>query len=135
MLNNKFSKRFKAFLSIRVCEDEDCGMYFSTVKSLTEHKRVCVARRRRMTGFGRKRGKGASARDTSLLDMMVIDAVIEEEGEEEASKVDELEVPEETENILDLEESETNPTVGAPSGGIEIIMDLREWLKSPWSSD
>ena len=54
---------------------------------------------------------------------------------EEASKVDELEVPNEAENILDLEESETNPTVGAPSGGIEIIMDLREWLKSPWSSD
>ena len=66
-------------------------MYFSTVKSLTEHKRVCLARRRRLTGFGRKRGKGAAARDSLLLDMMVIDAVVEEE-EEEASNVVELDV-------------------------------------------
>ena len=33
---------------------------------------------------------------------------------------------------VDLEETETNPTVVVPSGGVEIIMDLREWLKSPW---
>ena len=32
----------------------------------------------------------------------------------------------------DLEESEANPSVVVPSGGVEVIMDLREWLKCPW---
>ena len=111
-------------------------MYFSTIKSLTEHKRVCLVRSRRLTGPGRKRGQGAAAKNSSVFDMMITDEVVEDmEEEEEAVIVDGLEVSDETENILDLEESETNPMVSAPSGGIEIIMDLREWLKSPWSSD
>ena len=108
-------------------------MYFSTIKSLTEHKRVCLVRSRRLTGPGRKRGQGAAA---SVFDMMITDEVVEDmEEEEETVIVDGLEVSDETENILDLEESETNPMVSAPSGGIDIIMDLREWLKYPWSSD
>lgn len=89
-----------------------------------------------MTGPGRKRGQGAAAKNSSVFDMMITDEVVENmEEEEEAVIVDDLEVSDETDNILDLEESETNPMVSAPSGGIEIIMDLREWLKSPWSSD
>jgi hypothetical protein len=110
-------------------------MYFSTIKSLTEHKRVCLARSRRLTGPGRKRGQGAAAKNSSVFDMMITDEVVEDMEEEEAVIVDDLEVSDETDNILDLEESETNPMVSAPSGGIEIIMDLREWLKSHWSSD
>ena len=110
-------------------------MYFYTIKSLTEHKRVCLARSRRLTGPGRKRGQGAAAKNSSVFDMMITDEVVEDMEEEEAVIVDDLEVSDETDNILDLEESETNPMVSAPSGGIEIIMDLREWLKSPWSSD
>ena len=31
----------------------------------------------------------------------------------------------------DLEESEANPLVVVPSGGVEVIMDLKEWLRSP----
>ena len=110
-------------------------MYFYTIKSLTEHKRVCLARSRRLTGPGRKRGQGAAAKNSSVFDMMITDEVVEDMEEEEAVIVDDLEVSDETDNILDLEESETNPMVSAPSGGIEIIMDLREWLKSPWSSE
>ena len=88
-----------------------------------------------MTGPGRKRGQGAAAKNSSVFDMMITDEVVEDMEEEEAVIVDDLEVSDETDNILDLEESETNPMVSAPSGGIEIIMGLREWLKSPWSSD
>ena len=88
-----------------------------------------------MTGPGRKRGQGAAAKNSSVFDMMITDEVVEDMEEEEAVIVDDLEVSDETDNILDLDESETNPMVSAPSGGIEIIMDLREWLKSPWSSD
>ena len=88
-----------------------------------------------MTGPGRKRGQGAAAKNSSVFDMMITDEVVEDMEEEEAVIVDDLEVSDETDNILDLEESETNPMVSVPSGGIEIIMDLREWIKSPWSSD
>ena len=73
-------------------------MYFSTIKSLTEHKRVCLVRSRRLTGPGRKRGQGAAA---SVFDMMITDEVVEDmEEEEETVIVDGLEVSDETENIF-----------------------------------
>ena len=56
-------------------------------------------------------------------------------AEEEADSAEDLDVSDEKEDAVDLEESEINPMVSVPSGGIEIIRDLREWLKSPWSTD
>ena len=69
---------------------------------------------------------------------MIDDEFVEDDDmvvEEEADSAEDYDVSDEKEDAVDLEESETNPTVSVPSGGIEIIMDLREWLKSPWSTD
>ena len=112
-------------------------MYFSTVKSLTEHKRVCLAKNRRLTGPGRSRGNGHASRIRTLSDMIDDEFVDEDDmvAEEEAGSAEDLDVRDEKEDAVDLEESETNPMVSVPSGGIEIIRDLREWLKSPWSTD
>ena len=66
-------------------------MYFSTIKSLTDHTRVGLVRSRRLNGLGRKRGQGAAARNSSVFDMMITDEVVENmEEEEEAVIVDDL---------------------------------------------
>ena len=88
--------------------------------------------------MGRKRGKGTKNRAVAadFIDDMEASTdsveVVDEFYEEEEETTDLSEAAQNDLEVFDLEESEANPSVMAPSGGFEVIMDLREWLKCPW---
>ena len=87
----------------RICRV--CHQYFSVQLSLKEHKRICKKARN----------------------------ILEEDEEDTAQEVGEEQVL--VENIQDeLELVELRPLMSMTQrGGIEKIVNLKEWMKSPWS--
>lgn len=97
----------------RICVK--CFKYHASVKSLNVHKKVCSS--------GRK--KKAVAIDESS------------ESEDEYRDVNSNEVSHEEEPDLDEHAQEADlvserPTFCVAFSGVEQILDLKEWLKSPW---
>ena len=91
----------------RVCKK--CKMYFSTVKSLQIHRKECKVK--------------APTKSNEFLD-----SSDSSDTEDENNNCDDVSSEEE-----DLEVEE-RPKVSVPGkGGIEVILDLKQWLKSPWS--
>ena len=88
----------------RICKV--CGQYFAVQISLKEHKRICKKPRR-------------ATRNN------------EETVNQEAVREEEVLV-EEVQDELEL--VELRPLISIPQrGGIERIISLKEWLKSPWT--
>ena len=80
--------------------------YHATVKSLNAHKKVCLDKK-----SGRKQGHQA----TLLIDGESSDEEFESENEQ-------------------FEANSKRPkfSVAMPDSFVEKILDLKEWLKSPW---
>ena len=87
--------------------------------------------------MGKKRGKGSKNRAVALdfiddMEASTGNVEVVDEFHDEEETTDLTEAAQNDLEVFDLEESEVNPSVIVPSGGIEVIMDLREWLKCPW---
>ena len=85
------------YVICRICPGRDCSQYFSSIKSLTQHKRICSAPRVRK----RKQQQ--------------VEQQVEEQQQPHT-----------------LEEFGFEVLEGFQSQGVEIIINLREWLKNPW---
>ena len=102
----------------RVCRS--CGKYFALQISLKEHKLVC--KKKRMVD----RAGPAPKRLNLLASLDLTDEFFQEEEEEEEENLQES-----VEEIL--ETSTLRPVISVPAvGGIETILNLKEWLKSPY---
>ena len=88
----------------RICKV--CSQYFAVQLSLKEHKRIC------------KKPRKAAANNEETVKQEAV-------GEEEV-------LVEEVEDELEL--VELRPLISIPQrGGVEKILSLKEWLKSPWT--
>ena len=88
----------------RICKV--CSQYFAVQLSLKEHKRIC------------KKPRKAAANNEEIANQEAV-------GEEEV-------LVEEVEDELEL--VELRPLISIPQrGGVEKILSLKEWLKSPWT--
>ena len=72
---------------------------------------------------------GHSSRVTEYFDTLE-DEFMNEWADEEEEETNALE----EDGVVDLEETEALPLTSVTQGGVEIIMDLREWLKTPWDT-
>ena len=98
----------------RVCRS--CGKYFALQISLKEHKLVC--KKKRMVDTAGP----ASKRLNLLASLDLSDEFFQEEEEENLQEL--------VEEIL--ETSTLRSVISVPAvGGIETILNLREWLKTP----
>ena len=89
---------------------------------------MCKKRKAITLKINRKRAAGN--KDQAAADFLDDN---EPTSEEEVGEAEEL--AEATQSDLegfDMEESEINPSVKVPSRGVEIIMDLNDWLRTPW---
>ena len=88
----------------RICKV--CSQYFAVQLSLKEHKRIC------------KKPRKATENDVETANQEAV-------GEEEVL----------VEEVQDEQELvELRPLISIPQrGGIERIISLKEWLKSPWT--
>ena len=100
----------------RVCKI--CGQYFSLKLSLKEHKQVGHKRSRDEDGPHAKEGIS-----NEVLDEFLAEAEDEERRQENLEdSVDDI-----------LEQQSMRPLISVPAaGGIETIVNLKEWLKSPY---
>ena len=106
----------------RVCKS--CGKYFALKLSLIEHRRFCKRKRSQSDEGGNSKKRGRNL--ISALEVVPDEFCEElEEEEEEENLEDSVED--------DLEVNGLRPVISVPaSGGVETIVNLREWLKSPY---
>ena len=130
-----------------------CGMYFSAVKSLAQqHRKICKKpRKKRGTGANRAAPARKKVAPSISIDIEYSDEEVSEgvevakgtEGDQEASVDSEEELilnasfidednDEDFENIKEVQLETVGVSVPG-EGGIEIILDLKKWLKSPWN--
>ena len=125
----------------RVCQV--CGMYFSSVKSLVQqHRKIC--KKPRKGGAVVKNKRAVISRATLLDDSEEDDGLselVEENCDEtnECQAIDELNASYEdgqnNQDFENIEEINLEPNISVQSeGGFEIILDLKQWLKSPWNT-
>ena len=124
----------------RTCSE--CKKYHSSIKSLTAHKRTAHAKKR----GGKRRGRNVQGINNDASDF--IDDQLDDDLEDAQEQVmDDIEdrqleavIAEEIEDEFDefAEDMNEEPgiTVSIPfTSTLVKIMDLREWLKSPWTAD
>ena len=106
----------------RVCKT--CGKYFALKLSLKEHKQVCSSKRNRGDdGFqAKKRIKIPNV----VAALEVDDEFFEGDDEEEDQNLEDS-----IEAVLEVNAVRSVISVPA-AGGIETIVNLKEWLKSPY---
>ena len=106
----------------RVCKT--CGKYFALKLSLKEHKQVCSSKRNRGDdGFqAKKRIKIPNV----VAALEVDDEFFEGDDEEEDQTLEDS-----IEAVLEVNAVRSVISVPA-AGGIETIVNLKEWLKSPY---
>lgn len=100
-------------ISKRICPV--CRKYFSAIQSLNIHKKHCKADRKRKMGSGNK-GKAKKSR------------VLFSEDEEDDDEEPPVESEEEEIELCDQRGKISVTT----SSYVERILDLKEWMKSPW---
>ena len=107
----------------RICKR--CGKYFALKLSMVEHRNMVCKRKRSQSEDGV--GGPSKKRSHSLISALEVvpDEFCDELEEEEESL--EYSVEE------DLEVSGLRPVISVPArGGVETIVNLKEWLKSPY---
>ena len=109
----------------RLCSN--CGKYHATIKSLTLHKKLCKKRKaqRRQTLIA----ADSSSSDEETNPAVTLNSVSSDEAETEDEEEDEYAMPE------DLVSMRPNFSVSIPDSFVERIIDLREWLKNPWTDN
>ena len=101
----------------RICPK--CKKYHATIKSLTTHKRVCKE----------------SSRKKSSQRVESSDSESEAEVEDNNEIEEEAEGPDEHEQPCNVVGMRPTFSVAIPGEFVEQILNLREWLKSPWAVD
>ena len=121
----------------RICKN--CSKYHASIKSLALHKKVCKKKRVNSKKGGKKSTK------KSRREIVVSDEDPDENGEVSSGEEDLEEVMdddvdasfEDYVNNMDdenIEEVQVEPSVSVSMGGVfEKILNLKEWLKLPWS--
>ena len=128
----------------RVCQV--CYKYFSTLVSLGIHKKACkkakaVRKPSKQTGARRKRAvQTISSSEEEDIEVEVTEEVLGDDGDGEND--DEVEETDNAEDMMNDSEDENlevvtlAPTISVlGEGDIEIILNLKEFLKLPWSGD
>ena len=102
----------------RVCIS--CGKYFALKISLNEHKLVC---KKKKTA---DRGAPAKKRSINVVASLELSDEFYQEEEEEEENLEES-----VEDVLEI--NTLRPVISVPAlGGVETILNLKEWLKSPY---
>ena len=98
----------------RICPK--CKKYHATIKSLSQHKRVCKEKSKKKSS--QRIESSDSESEVEIEDMEEVDEDLDEH--------------EQPCNVVNL-----RPTfsVAIPGEFVEQILNLREWLKSPWAID
>ena len=101
----------------RVCSV--CGMYFSSLKSLTQqHRKVCKKPRKTALRVNRVLIEDSDSDDEEELALNA--SFNDDENDQDGENIEEV--------ILEP------VSVGvATEGGFEVILDLKQWLKGPWN--
>ena len=111
----------------RTCED--CQKYHASIKSLTAHRRAAHPKRR-----------GRGTKKTNERQDFIEDEFDDTEetplSDEVVERMIEDEIFDESDDFVEELGEEPGPTVSvAMTSTIVKILDLKEWLKSPWSLD
>ena len=113
-----FMPSIKDKVEKRICKN--CGKYHATIKSLSCHKKLCKPKKKK----------------TVVQRNLVEDSSSDEEEERDTNlnsvssdEADEVSEPEEIESLR------PKFSVAVADSFVERILDLKEWLKSPWSED
>ena len=106
-----------------------CMKYHSTIKSLKEHNRVCKRT---------KPPKKSTKKPRRIISTFFNDD--SEEGEAESNAEEDEDAPNTIDQDSESEELEVESvrisySVSYPGSSVETILNLREWLKSPWQAD
>ena len=143
-LKAKYGKSIPYDSYLPTCQDKVerrtckvCYKYHATIKSLDAHKRLCKRS---------KSNKPAAKKSKSVVNNnLVVDLVDEIDTEDLVISEDESEQdvnvttndPDETDDGLEMEVESLRIKycVSFPGDGVETILNLREWLKSPWQAD
>ena len=125
------------YVICRICPGRDCSQYFSSIKSLTQHKRICSAprvRKRKQQQVEQQVEEQQQPHTLEEFGFEVMEGVevLDEFAEEVEDDDPTVDVCVEDEDNFDMEEFDNRPLLSVPSQGVEIIMNLREWLKNPW---
>ena len=116
----------------RVCPK--CFKYHATIKSLVEHKKVCEA----------KKSKSKPKKNPRRIIVESSDSEEEFSGdniEEDVGNVEEVEEvldefdEDQFAQVEDLVDVRPKYSISYPGEFVEQIVNLREWLKSPWVLD
>ena len=96
-----------------------CGMYFSSLKSLTQqHRKVCKKPRKTALKVNRVLIEDSDSDDEEELALNA--SFNDDENDQDGENIEEV--------ILEP------VSVGVASeGGFEVILDLKQWLKGPWN--
>ena len=153
-LKQKYGKNVPYDAYLPSCQDKVekrtckvCYKYHATIKSLNMHKKICKrrplekqgGRKRICSGGGGAGSSGAGRGGKRGHQRNVINSLFSSED----SFSDEVEVEKEEEDQAgDSEEEElleldtVRPKYSVPGeGGVETILNLKEWLLSPWSEE
>ena len=108
----------------RLCQN--CGKYHATIKSLNLHKKLCKKKKSR----GRRNliAADSSSSDDETTPVVTLNSVSSDEAESD-NEDDEFALPQ------DVISMRPKFSVAVPDSFVERIIDLREWLKNPWTDD
>lgn len=109
-------------LEKRICKK--CKKYHATIKSLAAHKRICKENSKKRTVQRVESSGSESELETHVGRVNDSLEVLEDE-----EAIDEHEQPS---NVVDLR---PKFSVAVPGEFVEQILNLKEWLKSPWAVD
>ena len=121
-----FMPSIKEKLEKRCCKT--CGKYHSTVKSLNMHKKLCKASKKMGKGKKTFLADGSSSDEDEVMPQAALNSVSSEEAESEAED-DDFGLPQ------DVISMRPKISVAVSDSFVENILNLREWLKSPWTMD
>ena len=116
-----FMPSVKDKIEKRICKK--CGKYHSTIKSLGLHKKLCKIKKIQPQRNFLDEGSSSEEEEVSVSNLNSVSSD-EAETDDDGSDL-----------VLELESMRPRFSVAFPDSFVESILDLKEWLKSPWSED
>ena len=108
----------------RVCSV--CGMYFSSLKSLTQqHRKVCKKPRKQTVKVSKALIEDSDDDEEQAL-------TDDEDEEALIASFNDNKNDQDSENIEEVVLEPVSVRV-ASEGGFEVILDIKQWLKGPWN--
>ena len=116
-----FFPSLKDRIEKRCCKN--CGKYHATLKSLAHHKKLC--KRKKLQGRPAFIIEDDSSDDDSSNQVVTLNSVSSDEAESE----------EEEDISGDIVSMRPKFSVAVPDSFVDTILDLKEWLRNPWTDD